>query len=257
MRGRMMFPRYRPLSLPRRWVRDIMYFGRKSYWAGGNTVINIASLAAARRAYCPSISHAALLVKAVALVGQRWPQLRQAYMPFPFPHFYLHPHTVATIVVEREWRGEHVVLFDQIQRPEEKSLAEIDRLLRGMKRGPVEGISGFRHLIRMARIPWPIRGLVWRFGLYFSGRLRAKYFGTLSINSIVARRTEIMQSVTPLTFAFYYGVIEPNGDMPLQIIADHRVIDGAPTRRVATELQSILNTELVTELRRDAAAIAK
>lgn len=247
-----MFPRYRPVSLPRRWVRDIMYFGRKSYSVGGNAIINIAPLVAARRAYCPSISHAALLVKAIALAGQRRPELRQAYMPFPFPHYYVHPHTVATIVFEREWRGEQVVLFDQIERPEERSLAEIDRLLRGMKRGPVEGISGFRHLIRMARIPWPIRGLVWRFGLYFSGRLRATYFGTLSINAVVARRAEVMQSVTPLTFALFYGVVEPNGDLPLQTVVDHRVIDGVPMRRIANELQSILNNELVSEIQRDA-----
>lgn len=63
-----------------------------------------------------------------------------------------------------------------------------------------------------------------------------------------------MQSVTPTTLALIYGVIEPNGDMPLQFLVDHRVIDGMATRRVALHLQSVLTNEMVTELRQGSSA---
>ena len=116
-----MFPRYVPISLPRKWARDIMHFSLKTNAVGGNTVINIAPLVVARRAHKPPISHLALLVKALALVSQRRSELRLAYMPLPWPHFYLHPNAVASVVVEREWRGEKAIFVDQVQRPEEKS----------------------------------------------------------------------------------------------------------------------------------------
>jgi hypothetical protein len=249
-----MFPRYVPISLPRKWARDIMHFGLKSHSAGGNTIINIAPAVAARRAHSPAISHLALLVKALALVSQRRSELRLAYMPLPWSHFYLHPNAVASVVVEREWRGEKAIFVDQVQRPEEKSLAEIDREVRGMKQRPVESVGGFRRMIRITRLPLPIRRLMWHLAYSCSGRMRAKYLGTFSINSIVARRTEFMQSVTPITLSVIYGVVEPNGDMPLQFLVDHRVIDGMATRRVALDLQSVLNNEIVMELRQGSSA---
>lgn len=91
-----------------------MHFGLKSNSAGGNTIINIAPLMAARRAHKPPISHLALLVKALGLVSQRRSQLRLAYMPFPWPHLYLHPRAVASIVTERQWRGEDAIFVDQV-----------------------------------------------------------------------------------------------------------------------------------------------
>src|SRR6266511_3941515 len=50
--------------------------------------------------------------------GSEWPDLRRAYMPFPWAHLYEHPHNVATVVLEREWRNAPAVFYDQIQQPE-------------------------------------------------------------------------------------------------------------------------------------------
>ena len=237
-----------PLSLPRLWMRDVGHFASQSCALGANTTLNVAPLAKERRRHRPPIGWTALLVKAVALVGCRMPALRQAFMPFPWPHLYQHPRTVASIIVERGWQGEVGVFFDQVQGPEELPLAEIDTLIRGMKFLPIDSVGGFRRVIRFARMPTPLRRLICRIALYGSGRLRARYFGTFSINSIPAPRTEVAQSGTPLTLSLFYGYIEPSGDVLIQALWDPRVIDDGPMWRMLQELENTLNGEIVAEL---------
>ena len=244
----MMFPRYVRLSLPRLWMRDIVHFGMKSHVVGGNGVMNVAPLIEARRVARSRVNRTSLLTKALALVARNRPEMRQSYIPFPVAHLYQYPKSVATIVVERGWRGESAVFLDQIQAPEDLSLAEIDALYRGMRQRPVEDVGGFRRLIRFTRLPLPIRRGFWRLGLYGSGYLHSRYFGTFSINSIPAPRTEFMQSTTPITMSVIHGYLEPNGDMPLQILVDHRVIDGMTMIRIARELETVLNEQVAAEL---------
>ena len=239
---------YVPLSPSRLLIRDVGHFSRPSYAAGMNATLNVSRLAKERRRHRPPIGWTALLVKAMALVGCHMPALRQVFMPIPWPHLYQHPQSVATIVVERGWGGEAQVFFDQVQGPEETPLAEIDARIRGLKFAPVESVGAFRRMIRVGRMPTPIRRLIWRASLYISGRVRARYFGTFSINSIPAPRTEVLQSFAPLTLSLYYGYIEPNGDVLIQVLWDQRVIDGPPVRRMLSELESTLNGELVAEL---------
>jgi hypothetical protein len=240
--------RYVSLSPPRQLIRDLIYFGKKSHTVGINATLNVAALAKERRQHSPPIGWAALMVKAMALVCRDTPALRRAFLPFPWAHLYQHPYTVASIVIERGWRGESGVFFDQIHRPETLSLQEIDQQIRGMKFAPVERVGGYRRIIRFTKWPTLLRRLVYRLTLYTSGRMRAKYFGTFSINSIPAPRTEIMQSVTALTLSLYYGYIEPNGDVLFQVLWDHRVTDGLPIRRMLDELALTLNGEIVVEL---------
>src|SRR5689334_10507489 len=104
-----LFPRYVRLSLPRLWMRDVVYFGAKSMIVGGSVTLRLAPLVAARRNSQPLVSWSAILIKAIALTSQKWPELRRAYVAFPWPHLYEHPHCVATVVVEREWRGSRAV----------------------------------------------------------------------------------------------------------------------------------------------------
>ena len=239
--------RYVALSLPRLWVRDVMHFSMKSV-VGGATSIQVARVAEVRRRHQPLISWSALLIKAIALVAKEWPDLRRAYMPFPWAHLYEHPHSVATVVLEREWHNAPAVFCDQIQQPEKKSLREIDYELRGMRRAKIEAIGGYRRMIRITRYPLLLRRLLWRIGLQGSGRLRAKYFGTFLIDGVVSRRVHTTQITTPITFNFIYGSIRPNGEMPLQLFFDHRVIDGLSVNRIGLDIQTVLNREIVAEL---------
>src|SRR5579862_5900706 len=142
--------RYIPLSPSRLLMRDAGHYSRPCYAAGMNVTLNVSPLAKERRRHRPPTGWTALLVKAVALVGCRTPSLRQVFMPLPWPHLYQHPRSVATIVVERGWEGDAQVFFDQVQGPEELSLAEIDLSIRGMKFRPVESVGAFRRMIRLA-----------------------------------------------------------------------------------------------------------
>jgi hypothetical protein len=117
--------RYVALSLPRLWMRDVLHFGMKSMVVGGATSIQVARVAEVRRRHQPLISWSAILIKAIALVAKEWPDLRRAYMPFPWAHLYEHPHNVATVVLEREWRNAPAVFFDQIQQPEKNHCVKL------------------------------------------------------------------------------------------------------------------------------------
>lgn len=226
-----------------------MHFGMKSMVVGGTGSIKVTIAAEARRRHQPLISWAALLIKAIALTAKKWPELKRAYMPFPWPHLYEHPHCVASVVLERVWRNAPAVFFEQIPRPEEESLHEIDNRLRGMRQAKIESIGNYRRLIRITRYPLPLRRLMWRIALQGSGRLKAKYFGTFSINSMPFRGTNTTtQSTTPLTLSFFYGPINSNGEMPLQVFFDHRVIDGSTVHRIVADIQKMLNREIVAEL---------
>lgn len=57
-----------------------------------------------------------------------------------------------------------------------------------------------------------------------------------------------MLSTTPITMSVIHGYLEPNGDMPLQILVDHRVIDGMTLIRIARELETVLNEQIAAEL---------
>ncbi len=243
------FPRSRTLTLPRSWMRDFVHFGMKSHVVGGSRVFNIKPVALARRAQKPPISWSAILLRALALMEQRWPQLRQSYLPYPWPRIYQHPHAVATIVIEREWCGEHAVFFGRIKAPEQRSLREIDNVVRKLKTAPVESIRDYRRIIGNARLPFPLRRLLWWIGLYWSGRRRSSYFGTYALNSIPARGTEVSQSTTPLAVAFFHAPVEPSGNTKVQVFFDHRVLDGRTMHRILCDLETTLNRDIVAELR--------
>jgi hypothetical protein len=240
--------RWSAVPLHRRWMCDVVHFGKKSHVVAGNWSINVAQVAAARKTSCPLIGWGAIWVKAVALASRQWPELRIAYLPFPWPRLYLHPHAVATMVVEREWNGQRAVFFDQIKRPELLSLAEIDVILRGLKRRPIESVGGYRRLIRFSRLPWIVRRPLWSFALQWSGWLRSQYFGTYSVHSFPVRRAQVMQSTTPLSFSLIYGHLDANGDLLAQVLMDHRIVDGLTSHRIMLAVEAAMKQDIIAEL---------
>jgi hypothetical protein len=64
-----LMPRSSAVPLHRRWIADIIHFGRKAHTAGADLVINVAA-AAARTARQPPISWVSIWVRVVGLVGQ-------------------------------------------------------------------------------------------------------------------------------------------------------------------------------------------
>jgi hypothetical protein len=94
-----------------------------------------------------------------------------------------------------------------------------------------------------------VRRLIWHLVLYCSGRVRSRYLGTASVNSLPRRDALVVQSTTPLTLSFFFGPLEPSGEMKIHAYFDHRVIDGMEIYRLLRDLEETLNSQIADELR--------
>src|SRR5204863_181165 len=99
------------LSLPRRFIVDLVHFAKQVPSVPVQRRMNLAAVVAARQAASPRPSWAAIFTKAYASVSIARPELRRAYLPYPWPHFYEHPIPVASIAVERQYDNEDAVFF--------------------------------------------------------------------------------------------------------------------------------------------------
>ena len=170
-------------------------------------------------------------------------------MPYPWPRLYEHPYSVASAVIDREWQGEHATFLCPMLHPEQRPLTAIHDKLRGFQADPVENHGALRRLIRNTRFPLPLRRALWAVGLYGSGQLRARQFGTFAINSVAGLRSRMLQFMTPITSVLYFGSVSREGELDVQFAFDHRVFDGYVAGRALGELESILNTEIAAETR--------
>jgi hypothetical protein len=241
--------RWRSLSLQRRWMSDYLAACRDVPTVAAERTIRVTTAAAARRTLAAPPGWTAILLKAYARVAERRPELRWIYLSTPWAHIYEHSCSIGTVVTEREWRGESGVFFDPIVAPESRSLVELDAMIGGLKRNPIESIGGYRRLIRVTGLPLVVRRPLWRLGMRGSGYLHARYFGTFSINAIGLPRAAVAQTATPLTLSLFLMPVEPPGRMRLCGAFDHRLLDGMAVGRALGEVESVVNDELTAELR--------
>src|SRR5713226_8952981 len=99
------------LSLPRRFICDLVHFAHKVPTVPVERRMCLAEVAAARQAARPRPSWCAVFTKAYACVAAARPELRRAYLSFPTPHLYEHPLNVASVAVERRFGDEDAVFF--------------------------------------------------------------------------------------------------------------------------------------------------
>jgi hypothetical protein len=241
--------RYLPLSLPRRFIGDLLHFAKKVPTVPVERRMQLAEVVAARNAAQPRPSWCALFVKAYAFVCARRPELRRAYVTFPWPRLYEHPISVASVAIERRLGDEDAVFFTHVRGPEQQSLPAIDAHLRHCKEVPIEDIGLFRRILAMSRLPRPVRRVMWWIGLNVSGHRRARMLGTFGISITANLGAASLHPLSPLTTALNYGVLGPDGALDVRLIYDHRVLDGANVARALEELEHALRGEILTELR--------
>jgi hypothetical protein len=232
----------------RRFVIDLLHFSRRVPSIPVQRRMRLGSVRAAREAAQPRPSWVSIFTKAYALVAARWPELRRAYLGFPIPHLYQHPCNIAAIAVERRFGAETGVFFGKIRGPEQRSLSELDRLLRHFKETDVARIGSFRRALLVTRLPLPIRRLLWWIGLNAWGRKRAAFFGTFGVSVYAGLGAASLHPLSPATSALNYGVIDEHGEVDVRITYDHRVLDGATVARVLADLEEALNGPIVNEL---------
>lgn len=238
-----------PLSLPRRWIGDLLHFADKVPVVAAERAFRVRALADARRAVPRPPAWHALVIKALGLTSVRMPELRRAYLPYPWPRLYEAPYSVANVVFDRDFGGEPATFLAPLIRPEERPLADIQAKVKRWKEDPVEAHGVLRRLVRNAKPPRPIRRLIWASGLYWNGYLRARNFGTFAVNSVAAVRSRMLMFKTPISSVWYYGTVTGAGTMDMQIAFDHRVVDGAMAGRIGSVVEEVFNTVLVTEVK--------
>jgi hypothetical protein len=236
------------LSVPRRFIGDLVHFAHRIPTVPVERRMHLAALSSARQKVEPRPSWCTLFTKAYALVAERMPELRRAYMTWPRPHLYEHPTSVASIAIERQFDGEEGVFFGHIKSPAGVELVELDKRLRHLKIAPIFEIGSFRQSIRLARMPWPLRRFVWWFGLNVWGRKRAHHLGTFGISVYASLGAASLHPLSPLTTTLNYGVLGSDGSMDVRLVYDHRVLDGAVVARALASLEDELRGPITAEL---------
>lgn len=237
-----------PLSLPRRFIGDFLHFAKQIPSIPVQRCINVSRLVEARECAVRRPSWCAIFTKAYGFVSQAWPQLRRSYITFPTPHLYQHPTSVASVAIERPFGDEPAVFFAHLADVETRSFAGIDDKLRQYKTTPLKSIGAFRRAMLVTRLPLPLRRLLWWSALNLSGRRRARMIGTFGVSAYAGLGAASLHPLSVLTTTLNYGVIEPNGDVDVRLVYDHRVLDGATVARALGDLDHVLHNEILAEL---------
>jgi hypothetical protein len=237
-----------PMSPFRQLVTDLMHVSIKVPTVCMDRTMNLARIRAARQ-NCPAPPcWTAIFIKTFGIVAERMPEFRRVFMPFPYRRFYEHPYSIATVNIERKWKDENVVFHAQIRRPEKRTLGEIDTLIRYLKNEDVEKVAHFRRIMRMTRVPWPLRRLVWWSAMNLFSRLRVHNFGTFGITTTGAQGAGILKLVPMLTATLHYGMFDENDNLQMRLSFDHRVCDGATVAGALVAMENVLNREILDEL---------
>jgi pyruvate/2-oxoglutarate dehydrogenase complex dihydrolipoamide acyltransferase (E2) component len=235
------------ISPYRRAVADLMHFSQQVPAVTAERRMDLSPLMAARAARPNRPSWTVLFSKAFGMLGRDHPCLRRAYLKCPWARFYEHPHNIAALNVERRLPDEDIVLFCLIRGPENRSLAEMDAMVKHHRDTPVEQLRCYQRSSRMGRVPWPFRRLSWWAAVNMFGRRRCHNFGTFSVSSIASQGAGLLTVVPLLTSAIHYGMFE-GSMLPMRLTFDHRVMDGAAVARILVDFERMLNVELVKEL---------
>ncbi len=236
------------LSPMRRFIGDLVRAAVAVPTVPVHRRFHLAEVVAARSALRSRPSWPAIFTKAYARVAAEMPELRRAYVKFPWPHLYEYPLSVASVAVEREHGGERAVFFGRLKAPDRLPLNEVSAAIKKLQQVPVEKCKDFRQALRVSRMPWPVRRLLWWLGLNI-GRQRGNYFGTFAVTVYSGLGAESLHPLSPITTTLNYGVIASDGGVDVRIIYDHRVMDGGTVARALERLEAEVTGNILEEMR--------
>jgi len=232
----------------RKLTSDLLWFNHAVPQCGHDRICDLSVLAAARSNVPRRISWVSLFVRAYALVAQEYPQLRQTWYRWPWAHLYQHPSSVATITIHRDWRGEPWLFWGSIQRPEDLSLCEIQDQLELFRDGSPGTV--FRQQTKLAQFPILLRRMIWWWNLNVATVGRARRLGTFFLSTLAGRGAEIQIPPSIHTGCLTFGPLDEFGKCRVTLAYDHRVMDGAMVADILQELETVINTEILSELQR-------
>jgi hypothetical protein len=246
MRGRSI-----ALSPFRRLITDVMRYAIAVPGVPTERVMELGAVIAARNAVSYRPAWAGIFAKACALTAREFPELRRAYVKWPWPHLYEYPDSIATITINREHNGEACVLPLVMMDPASMPIHIIDAVINKHVQSPVTEVRAFRRAMAIGKLPGILRRPMMWAG-YNMPRWRANYFGTFTVTSVAFKGSELLYVPTLTTSLLTFGVFGPDGRTPVRMVIDHRVMDGMEFAAILARLEAIMNGPILQELRMDA-----
>jgi hypothetical protein len=240
--------RKRSLSLGRRVLCDYLHFTRGGHTAAAERLMRLADVEAARRLASPRPSWGALMTKAFALAAANHPEMRRAYFSFPWGHLGEFEYQIASVIVNRQVGDEDVVFLAPLVEPEKQPLQELDAQLRRYREEPVESFRAFRDTLLLARLPLPLRRLLWWLTLNVVTRRRARHVGTFGVTTMSPFGAKTLEVPSMWAGFLHYGVMNEAGEVPVGLAFDHRVVDGSVVGYTLLETEQALRHEILAEL---------
>ncbi len=234
--------------MPRRLVADLMHASIRVPFVSLARPLNVRPLLEARALSAKPPGWAAIFVKAFSLVAKDEPVLRTLYAKWPWPSFYELPRSIAMVAIARVEDGQDCVLPQKVPAADELPLGEVNAQIRHAKDAPVDAVPSFRKILRVTRLPLPLRRLIWLIGLNF-GRQRANFLGSFGVTSVAAYGPGELHALSPGPFILSYGVVGQDQTIDVVLRWDHRITDAALIAEALTRLEQVLNTEIAAELR--------
>jgi hypothetical protein len=228
---------------------DYTHFSQRNHSAAAERLMRLPDVVQARREAAPRPSWGAIMTKAYALAARQHPEMRQAYFGFPWGHIGEYDGQIASVIITRRVGDEDVVFLAPLIAPEDQSLRELDAHLRRYSQEPVESIGSFRDSLRLIRLPGPLRRLLWWLGLNAWPRRRARHFGTFGVTTMSPFGARTLEVPSLWTTFLHYGVMNDAGEVPVGLVFDHRVMDGAVVGFTLLEMEQALHHDIVAELR--------
>jgi hypothetical protein len=239
----------RPLSLGRRMLCDYLHFSAHHGSAAVERLMKLPDVVLARREAYPRLSWGAIMTKAYALAAREHPEMRRAYFNFPWGHIGEYASQIASVIVDRQVDDEDVIFLAHLVGPENQSLIALDNHLRNYKEAPIKDIRCFREAALIGKLPVLIRRLLWWLSLHVFPRRRARHFGTFGVTTMSPFGAKTLEVPSLWSTFLHYGTISENGEVPVGLVFDHRVMDGAVVGYTLMEMEQVLHHAIVAELR--------
>jgi hypothetical protein len=225
----------------------LLHFARKVPLCPLERSCDLSELAVLRQGASRKISWSVLFLKAYGLVALERPQLRQAYLRWPWPHLYEHPHNVAMLAMNRSESEEDRLYWGRFDKPEERTLIELQTKLDNYKTAPTRSV--FRTQERLSRLPTPLRRLSWWLALNLSGAKRARQLGTFGMSTLAGQGVINRYHPNCLSTSLTYGPMDSSGKMLVTLLFDHRIADGNCIAGALTDLEAVMRGPIADELK--------
>jgi len=239
-------PRRMAVPRSRRLTIDLLHYHTKVPTCAHDRICDFRPLLQARQKSPVRISLSMIFIKAFGIVATRHPVLRQMYLRWPWPHIYQHPTSVAMVATHRDFRREPWLFWSRFNRPEAKSLLELQGMLDRYQTEPVEVV--FPWQLKLSALPTPVRRVLWSWTFHVGGPARVRRAGTFFLTTIAGQGAEIQHPPAFLTANATYGPINDQGRSRVTIAYDHRLMDGRLVAGVLAEIEEVLSGPIAHEL---------